>query len=84
MDVRASAKILQGRRWTEIGFGCVKRKDHDAPESQRGDPFHGTNDEEHGHVIQRARHELKEKRRVPGQVIDSSPPVNNRASRRSS
>lgn len=26
MDVRATAKILQGRRWGEIGFSGVKRE----------------------------------------------------------
>lgn len=42
---------MYSRRWTEIGFSGVKREG-DTPEGngerQRGDFFHGTNDDEHG------------------------------------
>lgn len=74
MDVRATAKILQGRRWSEIGFSGVKREGHAEKshgERQRmgraggWDLLQGSNDDEHGHVIQRARRELKEKSAWP-------------------
>ena len=68
MDVRATAKILQGRRWSEIGFSSVKREGHAGKshgERQRGegqegwDLLQGSNDDEHGHVIQRARRRIE-------------------------